>query len=205
MLDEKPARPPVSALDLEWVGVKAAQFSFSRLHGADPVTGVEMASTGEVGCIGTDLADAYLKALLSVGYRVPKKRILLSTGPIEDKLDFLDSAKKLVAMGYELFGSRGTAKFLSANGAPTTALNWPLESKEPNIASCIKNREVDMIINIPKNNRETELKNDYIIRRMAVDFDIPLFTNIKAAREFIDALAETRETGLEIKAWEEYR
>ncbi|MDR3146093.1 MAG: carbamoyl-phosphate synthase large subunit, partial [Treponema sp.] len=178
MLDEKVAKPPVSALDLEWVGVKAAQFSFSRLHGADPVTGVEMASTGEVGCIGTDLSDAFLKALLSVGYRIPKKRILLSTGPIEDKLDFLDSARKLVAMGYELFGSRGTAKFLSANGVPTAALNWPLESKDPNIAGYIKNREVDMIINIPKNNRETELKNDYIIRRMAVDFDIPLFTNI---------------------------
>jgi carbamoyl-phosphate synthase large subunit len=205
MLDENTVKPPVSALDLEWVGVKAAQFSFSRLHGADPVTGVEMASTGEVGCIGTDLSDAFLKALLSVGYRIPKKRILLSTGPIEDKLDFLDSAKKLVAMGYELYGSRGTAKFLSANGAPTRALNWPLESREPNIATLIKNREAEMIINIPKNNRETELKNDYIIRRMAVDFDIPLFTNIKVAREFIDALAETREQGLEIKAWEEYQ
>jgi carbamoyl-phosphate synthase large subunit len=212
MLDEKAARPPVSALDLEWVGVKAAQFSFSRLHGADPVTGVEMASTGEVGCIGTDLSDAFLKALLSVGYRIPKKRILLSTGPIEDKLDFLDSAKKLVAMGYELFGSRGTAKFLSANGVPTAALNWPLESKEPNIAGFIKNRQVDMIINIPKNNRETELKNDYLIRRMAVDFDIPLFTNVKVAREFIDALVYEREKSAslkrgspEIKAWEEYR
>jgi carbamoyl-phosphate synthase large subunit len=205
MLDEPVERARGSALDLEWVGVKAAQFSYSRLHGADPVSGVEMASTGEVGCIGIDLSDAFLKALLSVGYRIPKKRILLSTGPIEDKLDFLDSAHKLIAMGYELWGSRGTAKFLSANGAPTTALNWPLESKEPNISTFIKQRKVDMIINIPKNNRETELKNDYIIRRMAVDFDIPLFTNIKVAREFIDALVNTREKGLEIKAWEEYR
>jgi carbamoyl-phosphate synthase large subunit len=205
MLDEPVERARGSALDLEWVGVKAAQFSYSRLHGADPVSGVEMASTGEVGCIGIDLSDAFLKALLSVGYRVPKKRILLSTGPIEDKLDFLDSARKLIVMGYELCGSRGTAKFLSANGVPTAVLNWPLESKEPNISTCIKQRKVDMIINIPKNNRETELKNDYIIRRMAVDFDIPLFTNIKVAREFIDALANTRENGLEIKAWEEYR
>jgi carbamoyl-phosphate synthase large subunit len=213
MLDEPVERATGSALDLEWVGVKAAQFSFSRLHGADPVSGVEMASTGEVGCIGTDLSDAFLKALLSVGYRIPKKRILLSTGPIEDKLDFLDSARKLVQMGYELFGSRGTAKFIAANGVPITALNWPLESREPNIAGFIKRREVDMIINIPKNNRETELKNDYIIRRMAVDFDIPLFTNIKVAREFIDALADARSGGntamgsaaLEIKAWEEYR
>ncbi|MDR2028926.1 MAG: carbamoyl-phosphate synthase (glutamine-hydrolyzing) large subunit, partial [Treponema sp.] len=210
MLDEPIQKSPASALDLEWVGVKAAQFSFSRLHGADPVSGVEMASTGEVACIGTDLSDAFLKALLSVGYRIPKKRILLSTGPIEDKLDFLDSARKLVAMNYELYASRGTAKFLAANGVPSRPLNWPLESKEPNIAGFIKRREIDMIINIPKNNRETELKNDYIIRRMAVDFDIPLFTNIKVARQFIDALAEYREKGhaenaLEIKAWEEYR
>ncbi|GHV91253.1 carbamoyl-phosphate synthase (glutamine-hydrolyzing) [Spirochaetia bacterium] len=210
MLDEQVETPPVSALDLRWVGVKAAQFSFSRLHGADPVTGVEMASTGEVGCIGTDLSDAFLKSLLSVGYRIPKKRILLSTGPIEDKLDFLDSARKLVEMGYELYASRGSAKFFNANGISATALNWPLESREPNIAGFIKRREIDMIINIPKNNRETELKNDYIIRRMAVDFDIPLFTNIKVAREFIDALAYNKERGggaaaLEIKAWEEYR
>ncbi|MFP3040406.1 carbamoyl-phosphate synthase (glutamine-hydrolyzing) large subunit [Treponema primitia] len=204
MLDEPVQKAPSSALDLDWVGVKAAQFSFSRLHGADPVSGVEMASTGEVGCIGTDLNDAFMKALLSVGYCIPKKRILLSTGPIEDKLDFLDSAKALVKMDYELCASRGTAKFLAANGVQAQPLNWPLESKEPNIAQFIKNREVDMIINIPKNNRETELKNDYIIRRMAVDFDIPLFTNIKVARQFIDALSDFRSKGLEIKAWEEY-
>ena len=211
MLDENVEKAPASALDLEWVGVKAAQFSFSRLHGADPVSGVEMASTGEVGCIGTDLSDAFLKAMLSVGYRIPKThagsppRILLSTGPIEDKLNFLDSARLLVNMGYELYASRGTAKFLAGNGVPVKALNWPLESKEPNIASFIKNREADMIINIPKNNRETELKNDYLIRRLAVDFDIPLFTNIKVAKEFIDAVAWERERGVEIKSWEEYR
>ena len=213
MLDEPVEKASISALDLGWVGVKAAQFSFSRLHGADPVSGVEMASTGEVGCIGTDLSDAFLKALISVGYRIPKRskpRILLSTGPIENKLDFLDSAKKLVEMGYELFGSRGTAKFITEKDIPIQALNWPLESKEPNISTYIKQREIDMIINIPKNNRETELKNDFIIRRMAIDFDIPLFTNIKVAREFIDALAATgayagKPPMLEIKAWEEYR
>ena len=204
MLDEKVEKAPSSALELEWVGVKAAQFSFSRLHGADPVTGVEMASTGEVGCIGMDQNDALLKALLSVGYRIPKKRVLLSTGPIEDKVDFRDSARKLVEMHCELYASRGTAKYLRSEGLPVIALNWPLESKEPNIAGFIKRREIDMIINIPKNNRETELKNDYIIRRMAVDFDIPLFTNIKVAKEFIEALVYYREKGLEIKAWEEY-
>jgi carbamoyl-phosphate synthase large subunit len=211
MLDENIEKVSSSALDLGWVGVKAAQFSFSRLHGADPVSGVEMASTGEVGCIGTEMSDAFLKALLSVGYRLPRgkpgapAKILLSTGPIEDKLNFLDSSRLLVGMGCELYASRGTAKFLSGNGVPVKALNWPLESKEPNIASLIKKREVDMIINIPKNNRETELKNDYLIRRLAVDFDIPLFTNIKVAKEFIDAMAFEREKGIEIKAWEEYR
>jgi carbamoyl-phosphate synthase large subunit len=204
MLEEPITQAIPSSLDLEWVGVKAAQFSFSRLHGADPVSGVEMASTGEVGCIGEDLHDAFLKALLSVGYRLPKKRMLLSTGPMEAKLDFLDSAKKLIEMGYELYASRGTAKFLNSNGAPAASLHWPLESKEPNIADYIRSRKIDMIINIPKSNQETELKNDYIIRRMAVDFDIPLFTNIKAAREFVDALAYKKAKGLEIKAWEEY-
>ncbi|MDR2194485.1 MAG: carbamoyl-phosphate synthase (glutamine-hydrolyzing) large subunit [Treponema sp.] len=204
MLDEPITQTLPSSLDLAWVGVKAAQFSFSRLHGADPISGVEMASTGEVGCIGEDLHDAFLKALLSVGYRLPQKRILLSTGPMEDKLDFLDSAKKLVEMGYELYASHGTAKFLNDHGVPTVRLYWPLEDKEPNIADYIRRREIDMIINIPKNNQKNELKNDYLIRRMAIDFDIPLFTNIKVAREFIDALEYKKAKGLEIKAWEEY-
>ncbi|MDR1868324.1 MAG: carbamoyl-phosphate synthase (glutamine-hydrolyzing) large subunit [Treponema sp.] len=204
ILDEPVQKVTSSTLDLEWVGVKAAQFSFSRLRGADPISGVEMASTGEVGCIGTDFYDAFLKALLSVGYRIPRKKILLSTGPIEDKLSFLDSAKSLIAMGYELYASRGTAKFLLSHGIPVTCLNWPLEKKEPNIADYIRNRDIDLIINIPKNNRENELKNDYLIRRMAIDFDIPLCTNIKVAKEFIDALVFKRESGLEVKAWEEY-
>ncbi|MEJ5188550.1 MAG: carbamoyl phosphate synthase large subunit, partial [Breznakiellaceae bacterium] len=167
--------------------------------------GVEMASTGEVGCIGSELDDAFMKALLSVGYRIPKKNILLSTGPLEDKVDFLDSAQKLVAMGYTLYASRGTAKFLESRGVPVKALNWPLESKEPNIAGMLKRREIDLVINIPKNNRQTELKNDYLIRRMAIDFDIPLFTNIKVARQFIEALEYKNKRGLEIKAWEDYQ
>jgi len=207
MLGEPVEKTSVSALDLKCVGVKAAQFSFSRLHEADPVSGVEMASTGEVGCIGTNLQDALLKALLSVGYKIPPSgaRILLSTGPIENKLDFLESARKLVNMGHRLFASRGTAKFLSTNNVPVTALFWPLEKKEPNIGNLIKRREIDMIINIPKNNIEKELKNDYIIRRLAVDFDIPLFTNIKVAKEFIDSLVTLHNGAvLEIKAWEEY-
>ncbi len=194
-----------SALDLPWVGVKAAQFSFSRLHGADPILGVEMASTGEVGCIGTDLDDAFMKAMLSVGYQIPKKNVLLSTGPLQDKIEFLDSAKKLAAMGYELFASGGTARFLTSNGLACTRLAWPLEKAEPNIATMLKARQFDLVINIPKNNEERELKNDYLIRRAAVDFNIPLFTNIKVAKQFIDALESHKAKGFEIKAWEEYR
>ncbi|MCL2243126.1 MAG: carbamoyl-phosphate synthase (glutamine-hydrolyzing) large subunit [Treponema sp.] len=207
MLNEPVEKISVQALDYECVGVKAAQFSFSRLHGADPVSGVEMASTGEVGCIGSNLSDALLKALISVGYRIPKEnaRVLLSTGPIENKLDFLGSARKLVNMGHELFASKGTAKFLSDNNVRVTAVHWPLDKKEPNIAGLIKRRQIDLIINIPKDNREKELKNDYMIRRLAVDFDIPLFTNIKVAKEFIDALEKLHNgASLEIKAWEEY-
>ena len=205
ILDLPLERPTASSLDLEWVGVKAAQFSFSRLHGADPVLGVEMASTGEVGCIGRDLNDAFLKALLSVGYRVPKKRILLSTGPMSDKVEFLGGARSLAAMGYELCASKGTAKFLADNGVAATALHWPLEKAEPNIATMLRARDFDLVINIPKNNGERELRNDYIIRRMAIDFDLPLVTDIKVARRFTEALAQARERGVEVKAWEEYR
>jgi carbamoyl-phosphate synthase large subunit len=205
ILDANPEKPVSSSLDLEWVGVKAAQFSFSRLHGTDPVLGVEMSSTGEVGCIGRDLDDAFLKALLSVGYRIPKKRILLSTGPMSDKLEFLGGARRLAAMGYELFASKGTAQFLEANGVSVKALRWPLEKGEPNIATMLRAREFDLVINIPKNNGEKELRNDYIIRRMAIDFDLPLVTDIKVARRLTEALAQERERGLEVKAWEEYR
>jgi carbamoyl-phosphate synthase large subunit len=205
ILDAPYERPERSSLDLEWVGVKAAQFSFSRLHGTDPVLGVEMSSTGEVGCIGRDLNDAFLKSLLSVGYRVPKRRILLSTGPMSDKLEFLGSAKVLKAMGYEIFASKGTAKFLVDNGVAVTALHWPLEKTEPNIATMLRERQFDLVINIPKNNGERELRNDYIIRRMAIDFDLPLVTDIKIARRLTEALAQARDRGLEVRAWEEYR
>ncbi|MDA8425812.1 MAG: carbamoyl-phosphate synthase large subunit, partial [Treponema sp.] len=205
MLGAEAEKESASALDLEWVGVKAAQFSYSRLRGADPVLGVEMASTGEVGCIGGDLDDALLKAMLSVGFRVPKKRVLLSTGPLGDKLEFLDGARRLAAMGYELYASEGSARFLADNGVAATGLHWPLEQVEPNIETMLKSRAFDLVINIPKNNGELELRNDYLIRRLAVDFDIPLITDIKVARRFTEALAGERERGLEIKAWEEYR
>jgi carbamoyl-phosphate synthase large subunit len=205
MLGEPVAKVEASSLDLDHVGVKAAQFSFSRLKGADPVPGVEMASTGEVGCIGTDLGDAFLKAMLSVGHKVPKRRILLSTGPVESKAEFLEPARLLASFGYELYASKGTASFLRANGVPVTQLHWPLEKKGPNIADAIKRREVDLVINVPKNNKKTELRNDYLIRRMAVDFEVPLITDIKVACQFVEALAHQREHGIEIKSWEEYR
>jgi carbamoyl-phosphate synthase large subunit len=205
ILDAPVEKPAASSLDLEWVGVKAAQFSFSRLHGTDPVLGVEMSSTGEVGCIGRDLNDAFLKALLSVGYRIPKKRILLSTGPMSDKIEFLGGARSLAAMGYELYASKGTAKFLTDNGVPAKTLHWPLEKAEPNIATMLRAREFDLVINIPKNNGEKELRNDYIIRRMAIDFDLPLVTDIKVARRLTEALAQARDRGIEVKSWEEYR
>lgn len=191
-------------LDFDHVGVRAAQFSYSRLKGTDPVAGVEMASTGEVGCIGRGVRDAFMKAMLSTGYRIPKKKILLSTGPLEDKVDFIDSAKKLCAMGYELLASSGTARFLQNNDIPVTALAWPLEDKKPNIADALREHEVDLVINIPKNNRETELKNDYSIRRMTIDYDIPLITNIKIAKQFTDALEWYKTRGLEVKSREQY-
>ncbi len=193
-----------SQLDFDHVGVRAAQFSYSRLKGTDPVAGVEMASTGEVGCIGRGVRDAFMKAMLSTGYRVPQKKILLSTGPLEDKVDFIESARKLCAMGYTLVASSGTARFLQNNDIPVTALAWPLEDKKPNIADALREHEVDLVINIPKNNRETELKNDFSIRRMTIDYDIPLITNIKIAKQFTDALEWYKTRGLEVKSREEY-
>jgi len=190
--------------DQPWVGVKAAQFSFSRLHGADPVLGVEMASTGEVGCIGSELNDAFMKAMVSVGYAPRVKKLLLSTGPLEDKLEFVDSARALVEMGCTLYASRGTAQFLKKYGIEVTQLYWPLQKTEPNILTMMHGREFDLVINIPKNNLKRELQNDYLIRRLAVDLNIPLFTNIKTARQYIESLIYAKKHGLEIKAWEEY-
>jgi carbamoyl-phosphate synthase large subunit len=194
-----------SRLDFDHVGVRAAQFSFGRLKGADPVAGVEMASTGEVGCIGRGVRDAFMKAMLSTGYRIPERKVLLSTGPIEDKVDFIESARKLRSMGYAIVASGGTARFLQNNGIECDALAWPLEEKKPNIADALRSREVDLVINIPKNNRETELKNDYIIRRLSVDQGIPLITNIKIAKQFIDSLEWYKTRGLEVKSREEYK
>ncbi|HEX6320242.1 MAG TPA: carbamoyl-phosphate synthase (glutamine-hydrolyzing) large subunit [Burkholderiales bacterium] len=193
-----------SATDLEYVGVKAPHFSFTRLEGADPVLGVEMASTGEVGCLGDDFEEAFLKALLSVGFRLPVKSVLLSTGPIEGKAAFLESARLLRGMGVSLYATRGTAAFLAEHGIAATRLHWPDEAASPNTLEFLCERKVDLVINIPKSTAEQELANDYIIRRKAADFGIPLITNIQLAQRFVEAMAKKSVAELQIKSWQEY-
>jgi carbamoyl-phosphate synthase large subunit len=193
-----------SSLDLDYVGVKAAQFSFSRLKGADPILGVEMASTGEVACLGHEINEAFLKAFISVGFKVPKKGILLSTGPMESKIKFLSKAVKLKEMGYDLFATPGTNGFLKNNGIETTLLHWPLDKKNPNVNDYLLNRKIDLVINIPKNNQRQELENDYAIRRISVDFEIPLITNLQIATQMVDAIEYYTSNEMEITPWGEY-
>ncbi len=193
-----------SSLDLDYVGVKASQFSFSRLKGADPILGVEMSSTGEVACIGHEINEAFLKAFISVGFKIPKKTILLSTGPMESKAKFLSKAVKLKEMGYELFATPGTAEFLKKNGVNTTVLYWPFDKKEPNITDHMLNKKIDLVINIPKDNSKLELENDYTVRRMAVDFEIPLITNLQIANQMVDAIEYYKTNELSIIPWEQY-
>jgi carbamoyl-phosphate synthase large subunit len=193
-----------SLMDIEYVGVKAPQFSFTRLEGADPVLGVEMASTGEVGCLGDDFEEAFLKALLAVGFRLPIRSVLLSTGPIEHKAAFLESARTLRDMDVELFATEGTAAFLEANGIPATLLHWPAANRSPNTLEYLGQRKVDLVINIPKNVAEEELTNDYMIRRKAADWGIPLITNIQLAQRLVEALSRKNVAELQIKSWQEY-
>jgi carbamoyl-phosphate synthase large subunit len=193
-----------SCFELDYVGVKAPQFSFTRIKGADPILSVEMASTGEVACLGDSFEEAFLKALLSVGFFFPKKNIMLSTGPFESKSKFLPQAKKLIDLGFQLFATRGTADFMKYHGIPSQVLAWPLEKKEPNALTYIQELKLDLIINIPKSFEEEELTNDYILRRKAVDFNIPLITNMQFAERFIDALSRLGMEELSIKAWDEY-
>lgn len=193
-----------SHFELNYVGVKAPQFSFKRLQGADPILGVEMASTGEVACLGDDFYEAFLKSLISVGYDIPKKNILLSTGPIESKADFLEWTRKLEKLGFNFYATKGTADFMKENGIKAEVLYWPLEKKEPNTLTYIKERKIDLVINIPKNVQEEELTNDYLIRRKAVDFSVPLITNLQLAKRFVDAIENRKLEHLSIKSWDEY-
>jgi carbamoyl-phosphate synthase large subunit len=176
-----------------------------RLDGADPTLGVEMASTGEVACLGDDFEEAFLKALLSVGYHLPVRNILLSTGPVEAKAAFLGSARVLKGLGINLYATKGTADFLRANKIETTVLHWPLEEKSPSVMEYLSQGRIDLVINIPKNYQEEELTNDYIIRRQAVNFGIPLITNIQLAQRFVEALSRKQPGDLEIKSWGEYK
>ncbi len=204
MLGKKVDKPSRSLFDLDYVGVKAPQFSFSRLQKADPVLGVDMSSTGEVGCIGESFYEAILKAMLSVGYHIPKKSILLSTGPARSKVELINSARALRSKGYNLYATRGTQRFLKSNGIDATAVAWPDEDTKPNAIDLIRNREVDLIINIPKDLSKSELENDYTIRRSAVDYNIPLITNARLASAFILAFCSLERSDIGIKSWDEY-
>ncbi len=177
-----------SSFDLDYVGVKAPQFSFTRLKGSDPIIGVEMASTGEVACLGDNFNEAFLKSLISVGFELPRKTILLSTGPIDSKAEFLDSTRTLDRMGFKFYATKGTSDFMKANGIKVDVLYWPLENKKPNTLSYIADGKIDLVINIPKNIKKEELDNDYLIRRKAVDFNVPLITNLKLAKRFVEAI-----------------
>lgn len=191
--------------DLDYVGVKASQFSFTRLAGADPVLSVDMSSTGEVGCIGTTAEDALLKSLLSVGYKIPEKTVLISGGPIESKVALLSPAKQLIEKGYKIYATEGTHKFFMENDVYSTLVYWPNDKKEPNVISYLQNKKIDMVINIPKNLTKAELDNDYKIRRTAVDFNISLITNARLAAAYINAFTTLGLEDLEIKSWNEYR
>ena len=198
-------RPEKNLFDLDYVGIKASQFSFNRLQKADPVLGVDMASTGEVGCIGTDTSSALLCAMLSVGHRIPQKGILLSTGQGKQKAEMLRAAKRLVQSGYKLYATGGTSRYLDDNGIPNTLVHWPSEEgKIPQALDLLHNHEIDMVVNVPKNLSVGELTNGYKIRRAAIDLNIPLITNSRLASAFIDAFCTVDVDDIEIRAWDEF-
>ena len=198
-------KPHKSAFDLDYVGIKASQFSFSRLQGADPVLGVDMSSTGEVGCIGVDTSEAILKSMLSVGLRIPRKSILLSTGTAKEKTAMLDAAHELHNNGYRIFATGGTHQFLNDNGIPAVRCYWPSQpDREPQALQLLHDKEIDLVVNIPKNLSTTELSNGYKIRRAAIDLNIPLLTNSRLASAFIHAFTTLSLDDIEIKSWDEY-
>ena len=197
-------KPNKNLFDLDYVGIKASQFSFNRLQKADPVLGVDMASTGEVGCIGDDTSCALLKSMLSVGLRIPKKTILLSTGDAKQKAEMLDAAKELFQNGYELFATGGTYKYLTEQGIECKEVFWPSEDKQPQALDMLRNKEIDMVVNIPKNHSVSELSNGYKIRRAAIDLNVPLLTNSRLASAFIHAFCTMSLDDINIKSWQEY-
>ena len=197
-------KPHKSIFDLDYIGCKAPQFSFSRLKKADPVLGVDMSSTGEVGCIGDNYYEAILKAMLSVGYTIPEKHILLSTGGMRSKVELVNSCRMLVEKGYHLYATHGTHEFLRLNGIDSIDLAWPDENAKPNVMDFLRAKKIDLVVNIPKDLSSHELSNDYSIRRGAVDFNIPLITNARLASAFIYAICRMDLADISIKSWDEY-
>ncbi len=204
MLNAPYSKPDSSVFDVEHIGVKASQFSFARLHNADPILGVDMSSTGEVGCIGDDYSEAVLKSLLSVGFEIPKKNILISSGEPKSKVELIEATRMLQQKGYKIYTTRGTQRFLAENGVEAIAVQWPDEDGELNVKNLLAKKHFDLVINIPKNTTERELRNDYIIRRSAVDFNIPLLTNARLASAFIQAFCNISLENIKIKSWDEY-
>ncbi|MCH5310188.1 MAG: carbamoyl-phosphate synthase (glutamine-hydrolyzing) large subunit [Prevotella sp.] len=199
-------KPHKNLFDLDYVGIKASQFSFNRLQKADPVLGVDMASTGEVGCLGDNSSTALLKAMLSVGHRIPKKTVMLSTGSAKQKAEMLEAARTLVAHGYQLYATGGTSKYLHDNGIENTEVHWPSEpDKQPQALDLLHRHEIDMVVNIPKNLSEGELTNGYKIRRAAIDLNVPLITNSRLASAFINAFCSMSLDEIGIKSWAEYK
>lgn len=199
-------KPEKTLFDLDYVGIKASQFSFNRLQKADPVLGVDMASTGEVGCLGDDTNTALLKSMLSVGHRIPKKNILLSTGGAKQKADMLDAARQLVNNGYKLYATVGSSKYLTENGIENTLVYWPSDKdKKPQALDMLHNHEIDMVVNIPKDLTASELSNGYKIRRAAIDLNVPLITNGRLASAFINAFCRVKLDDIDIKSWAEYK
>ena len=199
-------KPDKNLFDLDYVGIKASQFSFNRLQKADPVLGVDMASTGEVGCIGSDTSCAILKSMLSVGYRIPEKNILLSTGNPKQKVDMLSAARMLQKKGYKIFATGGSSNFLTENGVENTRVYWPSEAGQyPQALDMLHNKEIDMVVNIPKNLTAGELDNGYKIRRAAIDLNVPLITNARLASAFINAFCTMSVDDIAIKSWAEYK
>ena len=206
MLDAPYSKPDKSAFDIDWIGIKASQFSFSRLHKADPVLGVDMSSTGEVGCMGDDFNEALLNAMISVGFSIPKKAVMFSTGAAKSKVELLESSRMLAKKGYQIYATSGTATFLNAHGVQTTPVFWPDErpDAENNVMTMIAEHKFDLIVNIPKNHTKRELTNGYKIRRGAIDHNIPLITNARLASAFVNAFCEMDEKDIQIKPWQEY-
>lgn len=205
MLDIKMDEIKKSYYDIDYVGVKAPQFSFARLLKADPVLGVDMSSTGEVACLGENYHEALLKSMQAVGYRNPNKNILISSGPMWSKIDLLESAKLLVENGYNLYATNGTANFFKENDIEVVKLYWPQENKSPNTIDFIKEGKIDLVINIPKNHTNLEIKNGYHIRRNAIDFNVPLITNTSLAKDYIKSICSLNEDDIKIKAWQDYK